>query len=68
MAAVSGPAHPGPRRLFASGSPLTPIGNGLFRAGEEPWSPDTAQFHHIVEGKARLLKFSGIDFWRIEVD
>jgi D-alanyl-D-alanine carboxypeptidase len=55
-------------RLFASGSPLTPIGNGLFRAGEEPWSPDTAQFHHIVEGKARLLKFPGIDYWRIEVD
>jgi hypothetical protein len=33
-------------------------GNGLFRAGEEPWIPDTAEFHHIVEGKARLLKFS----------
>jgi D-alanyl-D-alanine carboxypeptidase len=55
-------------RLMASGTPLTPIGNGLFRAGEEPWSPDTAEFHHIVDGKARLLKLSGIDYWRIEVD
>jgi D-alanyl-D-alanine carboxypeptidase len=55
-------------RLLLSGSPLTPIGSGLFRAGDEPWSPDTAEFHHIVEGQARLLKLSGIDFWRIEVD
>jgi D-alanyl-D-alanine carboxypeptidase len=55
-------------KLTLSGSPLTPIGNGIFRAGEEPWTPDTAEFHHIVEGKARLMKLSGIDFWRIEVD
>jgi D-alanyl-D-alanine carboxypeptidase len=55
-------------KLTVGGSPLTPIGNGLFRSGEEPWSPDTVEFHHIVESKARLMKLSGIDFWRIEVD
>jgi D-alanyl-D-alanine carboxypeptidase len=55
-------------KLTIGGSPLTPIGGGLFRTGDEPWSPDTAEFHHIVEGKARLMKLSGIDFWRIEVD
>jgi D-alanyl-D-alanine carboxypeptidase len=55
-------------RLMLSGSPLTRIGGNLFRAGDEPWIPDTAEFHHIVEGKAHLLKVSGLDFWRIEVD
>jgi D-alanyl-D-alanine carboxypeptidase len=54
-------------RLMLAGSPLTPIGNGLFRSGEEPWNPDTAEFHYIVEGKAQLLKAGGMDFWRIEV-
>lgn len=55
-------------KLTIGGSPLIPIGNGLFRAGDEPWAPDTAEFHHIAEGKARLMKLSGIDYWRIEVD
>ena len=54
-------------RLMFSGAPLLPIGGGLFRAGDEPWTPDTVEFHHIVEGKARLMKVSGLDFWRIEV-
>jgi hypothetical protein len=55
-------------KLTIGGTPLTPIGNALFRTGEEPWSPDTAEFHHIVDGKARLMKLSGIDFWRVQVD
>ena len=55
-------------RLTLSGLPLTPMGSNLFRAGGEPWSPDTVEFHLIVDGKARLMKLSGIDFWRIEVD
>jgi len=55
-------------RLILFGSHLTRIGDGLFRAGEDPWTPDTAAFHYIVEGKARLLKLSGLDFWRVEVD
>jgi hypothetical protein len=55
-------------KLTISGSPLTEIGKSIFRAGEEPWSPETAEFYYYVEGKTRLLKLSGIDFWRIEVD
>ena len=55
-------------KLTIGGTPLTPIGNALFRTGEEPWSPDTAEFHHIVDGKARLMKLSGIDFWRVQID
>lgn len=54
-------------RLIVDGARLTPIGAGLFRAGEEDWSPETAEFAHVFEGKARLLKFGGLDFWRIDV-
>jgi len=46
-------------------TPLEPFGNGLFRVGTEP-SPETAHFLSLANGKARLLKLSGIDLWRIE--
>jgi D-alanyl-D-alanine carboxypeptidase len=55
-------------RLVADGAPLTPIGGALFRIGEEPWSPLTAEFRHIFEGSARLLHFEGADYWRVEVE
>ena len=55
-------------QLFAEGDPLTPLGGALFRAGEESWSPETAEFLHVYEGKARLLKLAGMDFWRVEVE
>jgi hypothetical protein len=55
-------------RLMLEGQPLVRIGAGLFRAGDEAWQPDTVEFHHIAEGKARLLKATGLDFWRVEVD
>jgi D-alanyl-D-alanine carboxypeptidase len=55
-------------KLIASGTPMTPISGNLFRLGEEPWTPDTAEFSAIAGGKARLLKMVGIDFWRVEVD
>jgi CubicO group peptidase (beta-lactamase class C family) len=55
-------------RLFMAGTVLTRIGGGLFRVGAEPWMPDTVEFLHVYEGKARLLKYAGLDFWRVEVD
>jgi hypothetical protein len=55
-------------RLMLEGEPLTRIGGGLFRVGDEPWMPDTAEFMRLFEGKARLLKFGGLDFWRVEVE
>jgi hypothetical protein len=56
-------------KLWADGvTLLQPIGNALFRVGEEPYSPDTAQFCYIVEGKAQLVKFNGADLFRIESD
>jgi CubicO group peptidase (beta-lactamase class C family) len=55
-------------RLEASGLTLTPIGGRLFRAGSADWSPERVEFLHVFEGKARILRFAGTDFWRVEVD
>lgn len=55
-------------RLVVEGAPLTPLGGGFFRLGEEAWSPLTAEFLHVFEGKPRLLRLGGMEYWRIEVD
>jgi hypothetical protein len=55
-------------RLVVDGTPLTPVGGSLFRVGEEGWSPLTAEFLHAFQGKTRLLRLAGMDYWRVEVD
>lgn len=55
-------------RLMLSGEHLAPLGGSLFRMGDESWMPETAEFLHVFEGKARLLRVAGIDFARVEVD
>ena len=50
------------------GQILYRIGGSLFRLGDEEWMPDTAEFLRIFEGKARILRIAGMDFWRLEVD
>jgi hypothetical protein len=55
-------------RLMLDGTPLAPLGDRLFRVSDVPWVPDTVEFHHIVDGKAQLMKAGGLDFWRVEVD
>jgi D-alanyl-D-alanine carboxypeptidase len=53
-------------KLWLGESPLGEIGPSLFRVGEDAWSPDTAEFLTIVDGRARLLRAIGEDCWRIE--
>jgi D-alanyl-D-alanine carboxypeptidase len=54
-------------RLWLGDSQLNEIGSSLFRVGEDSWSPDTAEFLTVVDGRARLLRAIGEDCWRIEV-
>jgi D-alanyl-D-alanine carboxypeptidase len=54
-------------QLMADGEPLTPLGDHLFRRGTESWIPDTVEFLHIVEGKARVMRAGGLDFRRVDV-
>jgi D-alanyl-D-alanine carboxypeptidase len=55
-------------QLMLEGEPLTRIGAALFRPGDDAWMPETAEFQHIFQAKAQLLKFGGMDFWRVEVE
>ncbi len=54
-------------RLWIGDSPLTEIGALLFRIGEDSWLPDTAEFLSVVDGKARLVRVTGQDCYRVEV-
>jgi hypothetical protein len=45
-------------------TPLTPIGDDLFRVGEDSWSPERALFRDFVEGRPQTLVFSGEEFRR----
>ena len=55
-------------RLVVDRQNLVPMGGSLFRVGDEDWSPETAEFVHLFEGKTRLLRLAGGDFVRVEVD
>jgi len=35
---------------------------------DREWRPDTAEFLRFVEGKPRIQRIAGMDFWRVEVD
>ncbi len=50
--------------LTAEGTPLTPLGGGVFRAGAEEWSPERISFGPVVNGRATRMKFSGVEFYR----
>jgi hypothetical protein len=54
-------------QLWLGDTRLTGLGSALFRIGDESWSPDTAQFLTIVDGRARMLRVIDEDCWRIEV-
>jgi CubicO group peptidase (beta-lactamase class C family) len=51
-------------KLTAEGTPLTPLGDGVFRAGAEEWSPERISFGPVVSGHATRMKFSGVEFYR----
>ena len=55
-------------KLMLEGLTLHPIGASLFRLGDEEWMPDTAEFLCVFEGKPRILRVTGMDFARIEID
>ena len=54
-------------KLHAEGDVLMPLGGAIFRVGEEAWSPESAEFLHVYEGRARLLRLGGMDLWRVDV-
>ena len=52
-------------KLWLAEDELTPLANGLFRPGNEEYSPERVSFDTIIEGKAQRMNFSGVDFDRV---
>jgi D-alanyl-D-alanine carboxypeptidase len=55
-------------KLTVDGNEVHRLGGSLFRLGDEEWMPDTAEFRCVFEGRARIVRIAGMDFWRVEVD
>jgi D-alanyl-D-alanine carboxypeptidase len=53
-------------QLWVGDSMLSPIGEALFRLGDDAWSPDTVQFVSVADGRARIMRVIDEDLWRIE--
>jgi CubicO group peptidase (beta-lactamase class C family) len=48
-------------------TPLTRIGENLWRVGEESWSPERASFANFIDGRPQTFIFSGDKFLRHDV-
>ena len=43
-------------------TPMTRIGDNLWRVGEESWSPERASFANFIDGRPQTFIFSGEKF------
>ena len=52
--------------VYPSGDhdPLVPIGDGLFRIGDDPRSPETLRFDSLASGKTLRAVYSGCPYYR----
>ena len=48
-------------------TPLTPIGENLWRVGKKDWSPERASFANFIDGRPQTLIFSGEKFLRHDI-
>ena len=43
----------------------SPSDPNLFHLRDEPTNPETIQFLHVIDGRPQMIKFSGVDLWRV---
>jgi CubicO group peptidase (beta-lactamase class C family) len=48
-------------------TPMTAVGDNLWRVGEEDWSPERASFANFIAGVPQTFIFSGWEFARLDV-
>jgi D-alanyl-D-alanine carboxypeptidase len=48
-------------------TPMTKIGDNLWRVGEDSWSPERASFANVIDGRPQTFIFSGEKFLRHEI-
>jgi hypothetical protein len=56
----------GGRLWFGTETPMSRIGDNLWRVGWEAWSPERAEFADAANGRPRTLVYSGERFIRID--
>jgi hypothetical protein len=49
-------------------TPMTKIGDNLWRVGQESWNPERASFADFIDGRPQTLIFSGEKFLRHDID
>jgi CubicO group peptidase (beta-lactamase class C family) len=57
----------GGRLWIGTETPMTDIGDNLWRVGEESWSPERASFANFIDGRPQTFVFSGEKFLRHDV-
>ncbi|MEO8454368.1 MAG: serine hydrolase [Sphingomicrobium sp.] len=48
-------------------TPMTRVGNNLWRVGDERWSPERASFANFIDGRPQTFIFSGEKFLRHDI-
>ncbi len=48
-------------------TPMTPIGDNLWRVGKESWSPERASFANFIDGRPQTLIYSAEKFVRHDI-
>jgi CubicO group peptidase (beta-lactamase class C family) len=54
----------GGKLWFGTDTPLTKIGDNLWRVGQDSWSPERASFANFIDGRPQTLIYSGEKFLR----
>jgi D-alanyl-D-alanine carboxypeptidase len=57
----------GGRLWIGTETPLTKIGNNLWRVGREGWSPERASFGNFIDGRPQTFVYSGEKFLRHDI-
>jgi hypothetical protein len=48
-------------------TPMTRIGENLWRIGDEDWSPERGTFANLIDGRPQTFLFSGVPFERHDI-
>jgi hypothetical protein len=60
-------AERGGKLWLGTDTPMTRIGDNLWRVGRENWSPERASFADFIDGRPQTFLFSGTKFTRHDI-
>jgi len=48
-------------------TPMTSIGDNLWRVGKQSWSPERGSFANMIDGRPQTFVFSGVRYARHDI-